>query len=99
MTAPGDSEGVCAFGDIDTWCDGEGEVISLAPGCYICAPIALFYWNPTPPPGFPPQGALQPIAIQLAQQFEAETAPIFTPNDCAGANDANRLLRAPYRQP
>lgn len=58
---------------------------------YICAPIALFYWNPTPPPGFPPQGALQPIAIQLAQAFDAETAPILTPNDCAGANDANGL--------
>lgn len=58
---------------------------------YIAAPIALFCWNPAPPPGFPPQGALQPIAIQLGQRFDAETTPIFTPNDCAGANDGNGL--------
>ena len=58
---------------------------------YITAPIALFYWNPTPPPGFPSQGALQPIAIQLGQRFDAEATPIFTPNDCANANDANGL--------
>ncbi len=58
---------------------------------YISAPIALFYWNPNPPPGFPPGGALQPIAIQLAQKFDAESAPIFTPNDCANANDKNGL--------
>lgn len=58
---------------------------------YITAPIAVFYWNPKPPPGFPPQGAMQPVAIQLAQKFDAETAPIFTPNDCAGGNDANLL--------
>ena len=58
---------------------------------YIAAPIALFYWNPNPPPGFPPGGALQPIAIQLAQKFDAESAPIFTPNDCANANDGNLL--------
>jgi arachidonate 15-lipoxygenase len=58
---------------------------------YIAAPIALFYWNPAPPPGFPPHGALQPIAIQLGQRFDAEHTPIFTPNDCAGANDANGL--------
>jgi|CXWL01.1.fsa_nt_gi arachidonate 15-lipoxygenase len=58
---------------------------------YICAPIALFYWNPTPPPGYPPgaEGVLQPIAIQLAQQYDADTAPLFTPNDCAGGSDAN----------
>lgn len=58
---------------------------------YIAAPIALFYWNPAPPPGFPPQGALQPIAIQLAQRPDPESAPLFTPNDCAGANDPQRL--------
>lgn len=58
---------------------------------YITAPIGLFYWNATPPPGFPPQGALQPIAIQLGQRFDAEATPIFTPNDCAGGNDANLL--------
>ncbi len=60
---------------------------------YITAPIALFYWNPTPPPGYPPsaQGVLQPVAIQLAQKHDAETAPIFTPNDSAGGNDASLL--------
>lgn len=60
---------------------------------YLAAPIALFYWNPTPPPGYPPgaDGVLQPVAIQLAQKFDAENAPIFTPNDSANANDANGL--------
>lgn len=59
---------------------------------YLAAPIALFYWNPTPPPGYPPgAGVMQPIAIQLGQQFNAETTPIFTPNDAANANDANGL--------
>ena len=60
---------------------------------YLCAPIALFYWNPTPPAGYPPgtEGVLQPIAIQLAQRFDADTAPIFTPNDAAEANDPNGL--------
>jgi len=58
---------------------------------YIAAAIGLFCWNPNPPPGFPPQGALQPIAIQLAQQHHPENAPIFTPNDCADANDGNGL--------
>ena len=57
---------------------------------YLPAPIALFYWNPEPPQGFPPgTGALQPIAIQLGQTFDAESTPIFTPNDCANADDAN----------
>lgn len=47
------------------------------------APIALFYWNPTPPPGYPPQprGVMQPIAIQLGQKPDPETTPIFTPRD------------------
>lgn len=56
---------------------------------YLAAPIALFYWNPKAPVGFPaqPEGVLQPIAIQLAQAHDAEAAPIFTPNDCAQAND------------
>lgn len=60
---------------------------------YLAAPIALFYWNPVPPAGFPPsaQGVLQPIAIQLAQQHHPETAPIFSPGDHANANDANGL--------
>lgn len=55
---------------------------------YPCAPIALFYWNTSPPEGYPPEaGVLQPIAIQLGQQFDAETTPIFTPNDCSEGND------------
>jgi arachidonate 15-lipoxygenase len=58
---------------------------------FLAAPIALFYWNPAPGPGYPPGGALQPIAIQLAQKHDAETAPVFTPNDSAGGNDPNRL--------
>ena len=64
---------------------------------YITAPIALFYWNSTPPKGYPPitpggaQGVLQPICIQLAQKFDSESAPIFTPNNCADANDPNLL--------
>ncbi len=60
---------------------------------YLSAPVALFYWNPTAPPGYPPgsDGVLQAIAIQLTQKFDAEQSPIFTPNDCANANDANRL--------
>lgn len=60
---------------------------------YLAAPIALFYWNPSPPIGFPPspQGVLQPIAIQLAQQHHPEQAPIFTPGDHGNANDANGL--------
>lgn len=59
---------------------------------YICAPIALFYWNPSPPAGFPrDENVLQPIAIQLAQQFDAESAPIFTPNNCSNADDENGL--------
>lgn len=59
---------------------------------YLSAPIALFYWNPSPPEGYPPgDGVLQPIAIQLEQTFNAESAPIFTPTDAANANDPNGL--------
>lgn len=59
---------------------------------YMCAPIAVYYWNPTPPRGYPPGGgALQPIAIQLAQKHDPETAPVYTPTDCAGGNDKNLL--------
>ena len=58
---------------------------------YMAAPIALFYWNPAPGPGYPPGGALQPIAIQLAQKHDAETAPVFTPNDSAGGNDPGKF--------
>ncbi|GAA4356507.1 lipoxygenase family protein [Kangiella marina] len=56
---------------------------------YPAAPIAVFYWNPNPPKGFPTGGALQPIAIQLGQSFDENKTPIFTPNDCANANDEN----------
>ena len=59
---------------------------------YLGAPIALFYWNPNPPEGYPPgDGVLQPIAIQLEQTFDEETTPIFTPNDCANSDDPNGL--------
>jgi arachidonate 15-lipoxygenase len=58
---------------------------------YLAAPIALFYWNPAPGPGYPPGGALQPIAIQLAQAHDAESAPVFTPNDSAGGNDPAKM--------
>lgn len=62
---------------------------------YLPAPIALFYWNDAPPPGYPrtygppaeqDKGVLQPIAIQLEQ---VKGSAIFTPNDSLGGNDAN----------
>ncbi|WP_281544760.1 lipoxygenase family protein [Grimontia sp. SpTr1] len=53
------------------------------------APIALFYWNASPPHGYPTDGAMQPIAIQLGQHFDADTTPIFTPNDCTNNNDVD----------
>ncbi|KIG12340.1 Arachidonate 15-lipoxygenase precursor [Enhygromyxa salina] len=51
---------------------------------YHGAPIALFYWNRQPPPGYPPlsegvQGVMQPVAIQLEQTPDPRSAPIFTP--------------------
>lgn len=63
---------------------------------YLVAPIALFYWNSTAPAGYPPlnaqrSGVLQPIAIQLGQQYHAVNTPLFTPNNCAGENDPNGL--------
>lgn len=59
---------------------------------YVCAPLALFYWNPQPPQGFAPgRAALQPVAIQLQQEYDAERAPLFTPNDSMGAADENGL--------
>jgi arachidonate 15-lipoxygenase len=71
--------------------DAEGGVVH-GERRYLPAPIALFYWNPTPPKGFPPgKGALQPIAIQLGQAFDEESTPIFTPNNCSNADDANGL--------
>ncbi len=50
---------------------------------YPTAPIALFYWNQTPPRGYPAKGkgVMQPVAIQLGQRHDAETMPIFTPRD------------------
>jgi arachidonate 15-lipoxygenase len=77
---------VCDYAQFD---GAEGGVVH-GEQRYLPAPIALFYWNPTPPAGFPPgKGALQPIAIQLGQVFDAQLTPIFTPNNCSNANDAN----------
>lgn len=47
---------------------------------YVCAPVALFYWNPEPPAGYPPgRGSLQPVAIQLGQKHDPESCPVFLP--------------------
>ncbi len=54
---------------------------------YPVAPIALFYWNETPPEGYPTNGALQPIAIQINQQHDENSNPIFTPHDESQSND------------
>jgi len=36
----GDDEGVCAYGDGDVWCDGEGEAIGWNDGgCFACMPV------------------------------------------------------------
>lgn len=72
----------------------EGAVSDMLNGKqrYLASPIALFYWNPNPPKGYPnDSGALQPIAIQLGQHYHPENCPIFTPKDAADANDANGL--------
>ena len=61
---------------------------------YLSAPIAVFYLNPEAPEGYPPAGeagVMQPIAIQLEQQYDPVTAPIFTPTDAADADDSNHL--------
>lgn len=59
---------------------------------YIAAAMALFYFNPNPPKGYPPgDGVLQPVAIQLDQVFDAEKTPIYTPNNCSDANDADLM--------
>ncbi len=63
---------------------------------YLPSPIALFYWNESPPEGYPSTyssdkgqaGVLQPIAIQLGQTPDSA---IFSPNDFFDANDANHL--------
>lgn len=57
---------------------------------YPNAPIAMFYWNKTPPAGYPTTGAMQPICIQLGQTFDAESTPIYTPNDCTNNQDEQR---------
>lgn len=47
---------------------------------YVAAPIAVFYWNPEPPAGYPPgRGSLQPVAIQLGQAHHADSCPVFLP--------------------
>jgi arachidonate 15-lipoxygenase len=59
---------------------------------YLASPIALFYWNPNPPKGYPEgTGALQPIPIQLGQKYDKNDTPIFTPKDASDANDTNGL--------
>jgi arachidonate 15-lipoxygenase len=48
---------------------------------YVVAPIAIFYWNPDPPPGYPPgRGSLQPVAIQIGQEHHPENCPVFVPD-------------------
>ena len=69
--------------------DGTSAIEFHGEQRYITAPIALFYWNPSPPKGFPLNGAMQPIAIQLGQKFDPEVTPIFTPNNSSNANDPN----------
>ncbi|TQV88248.1 lipoxygenase family protein [Aliikangiella coralliicola] len=79
---------VCDYSMLDgaKSCDNHGKPR------FVAAPIALFYLNPNPVQGFPGQGeVLQPIAIQLQQKYDAETSPIFTPNNCSDANDENGL--------
>ena len=53
---------------------------------YLAAPVALFYWNPEPGPGYPEgRGSLQPVAIQVGQKHDATTCPIFLPGGDAAA--------------
>ncbi|NQZ10823.1 MAG: arachidonate 15-lipoxygenase [Algicola sp.] len=60
---------------------------------YIAAPIAIFYWNPSPPLGYQQDtgGALQPVAIQCEQRHHTIDNPIFCPNDACNADDSNGL--------
>lgn len=71
--------------------DGKTAIPVHGEERFLGAPICLFYLNPNPPAGYPKMkgGTLQPIAIQLLQQSDPETAPIFTPKDAGGANDSN----------
>lgn len=72
----------------------EGKKSSLhGKDRYVPSPIALFYWNDSPPDGYPPgygpdKGVLQPFAIQLGQTPDCA---VFSPTDAFGANDANHL--------
>ncbi len=53
---------------------------------YLAAPVALFYWNPEPGPGYPEgRGSLQPVAIQVGQKHDAVSCPIFLPGGEAAA--------------
>ncbi len=60
---------------------------------YIAAPIAVFYWDPSPPLGYQQdtQGALRPVAIQCEQRHHSIDNPIFSPNDACNADDNNGL--------
>ncbi len=52
---------------------------------YVTAPIALFYWNPAPRPGYPEgRGSLQPVAIQLGQKHDPASYPVFLPGGDPG---------------
>jgi len=53
---------------------------------YVAAPIALFYWNHEPGPGYPEgRGSLQPVAIQVGQKYDPASCPIFVPGGDAAA--------------
>jgi arachidonate 15-lipoxygenase len=59
---------------------------------YVTAPVAVFYWNPEPPAGYPPgRGSLQPVAIQLGQKHDPKACPVFVP-----AGDAGKWKLAKY---
>jgi len=49
------------------------NIPNFLPGRYLCAPIALFYYNK--------KKKFVPIAIQLYQEPNAEWNPVYTPND------------------
>lgn len=47
---------------------------------YVSAPIALFYWNEEPGPGYPEgRPSLQPVAAQLGQKHDPVNCPVFVP--------------------
>jgi arachidonate 15-lipoxygenase len=62
---------------------------------YTPAPIALFYWNASPPQGYPRgylgdgssrDGVLQPVAIRLEP-----SGPVFTPPSKSGEQPGTAL--------